>query len=223
MKTAKHLSTFALCLFIQLVLCAENSLSQSSQDDLTGRTVDLQLKDATLHYALSKLCVRYGVPVGLELSAAHQDKAHLNIDIRHAPLRDALDLITQQEPAYRWEINDGVIKFVPTHSRDPLLEKLLETPVRRFSPLAGSTRSEILEALAQLSEVRALLVAHKTSISNVISASAAPRVKWKEEIDSSISDTNVKGLLNKIVRDSDAKLWVMRRVGADGGSIQISF
>lgn len=223
MKTANRRSPLALCLLMALVICPEHTRSQSPVDDLAGRIVDLQLKDATLHYALSKLCVEYGVPIGFELSAAHHDEAKLNIDIRQAKLSNALNLIAQQEPAYRWEINDSVINFVPTNSRDPLLEKLLETPVRRFSPLPRNTRSEILESLAQLSEVRTLLAAHKISISNLVSASSPPRVKWKEEIDPIISDTDVKGLLNKIVRDSDSKLWVMRRVGADRDIIQVSF
>jgi hypothetical protein len=184
--------------------------------------VDLQLKDATLHYALGKLCVGYRVPIGIELSAVHHDEAKLNIDIKHTQLRDALNLITQQDPTYHWEVNNGVINFLPAHSRNPLLKQLAEMPVHRFSLAIGNTKTEILESLAQLSEVRTLLAANNTSISSLSSAHA-PKVNWKKEIELSISDTDVKGILNKLVRDSDSKLWVMRRVGADRGVIQISF
>jgi hypothetical protein len=37
-----------------------------------------------------------------------------------------------------------------------------------------------------------------------------------DEVDLTVSDTDLRGVLNKVVRDSEHKLWVIKRKGEKG-------
>lgn len=222
MKRPSRPVSFVCCYVIALILTPAYCFGQSAEADLTGQPVKLHLTNATLIYALSTLSVDHRVPIGLEYSAADKKGFTLNIEIKDGTLKDALDLIVEQEPAYRWEVRDGVINFVPVRAREPFFEKLLDTRISNFAPRKGLTIFDIRNLLVDLPEVRGLLEASNITVFRYGDYAYRPSI-YTKDVDLNISDTNVRGALNKIVRESEHKLWVLGWRTKKKDSLTISF
>lgn len=208
---------------IVLILSSSYSFAQSSKEDLTSQPITIRLTNATLIYALGRLSGDYRIPIGMEYSSDDQKEPVLNIDTSNGgTLGDVLNLIVEQVPIYRWEVRDGVINIVPIQSRDQFLEKLLSTHIDRFTPKPGLTKFDIRNTLADLPEVHSLLEANKITVFKYGDYIYHPSI-YTKEVDLSISDTDVRGVLNKIVRDSEHKLWVVGWRDAKKDSLTISF
>lgn len=174
-------------------------------------------------YVLGTLAVEHRVPIGLEAADdGDADGPRLNIDVRDETLKDVLDLIARQEPAYRWEVRDGVVNFVPARAGDPFLAQLLGTRVGRFDPEKGVNKYGLRDAITNLPEVRSLLDASGVSVWR-LGPPTYRSVYTNDEVDLSISDTDVRGVLNKVVRDSEHKIWVVSRRRHTADTVHVSF
>ncbi|HEX7772669.1 MAG TPA: hypothetical protein VF435_09630, partial [Pyrinomonadaceae bacterium] len=191
--------------------------------DLTSQPISIRLTNATLIYALERVSMDYRIPIGIECSPDDKKEAVLNIDTSNGgTLTDVLNLIVEQVPIYRWEVRDGVINIVPNQSRDQFLVKLLSTHIDRFAPKPGITKFDIRNTLADLPEVHSLLEANKITVFKYGDYVYYPSI-YTKEVDLSISDTDVRGVLNKVVRDSEHKLWVVGWRDEKKDSLTISF
>ncbi len=199
---------FAAYATAMVLCCSSYSFGQLSDNSLTNKTLSLQLTDANFIYVLGSLAVEHRVPIGLEVAVERDYRNKLNINVSNEPLKNILDLIVHQEPAYRWELKDGVINFVPTQSRDAFISQLLDTRVSRFAPEKGINKFRLRDTLADLPEVKTLLDAHGMSVWR-LGRPTYRSVYSNDEVDLSISDTDVRGVLNKVIRDSEHKLWVV--------------
>ena len=146
----------AIGLIGQSLLSAPPAAGQTP-DNLLEQRITLHLNRTTFLYALSTLSVDKRVPIGLEFALDHKSEYQLNIDVDNATPQDVLDKIVQQELGYMWQVRDGVINIIPTQSRDDFLEKLLDTPVRHFTPPKVLGKFQIRDAIAELPEVVGLL------------------------------------------------------------------
>jgi hypothetical protein len=205
------------------MLSASYSFAQSSKEDLTSQPITIRLTNATLIYALETLSVDHRIPIGIESSSDDRKNLVLNIDTSNGgTLSDVLNSIVEQVPIYRWEVRDGVINIVPNQSRDPFLEKLLSTHIDKFTPKPGITKFDIRNTLADLPEVHSLLEENKITLFKYGDHVYYPSI-YTKEVDLSISDTDVRGVLNKVVRDSEHKLWVVGWRDGKKDSLTISF
>jgi hypothetical protein len=223
MKKMTRLITFVCYLVVASTLFSLSSFGQTLGDDLPNQSIELHLENATLVKVLSTLSVHHRIPLGLERSPADKKEAKFNIDVKDGKLKDVLDLIVGQEPIYRWEIRDGVINFVPLQVREPFFEKLLETRISRFAPEKGINKFSIRNTIADLPEVRTLLESKNITVSRVSDYAYSPSIYSNKEVDLSISDTDVRGVLNKVVKDSEHKLWVIGWRNEKKDSLTISF
>ena len=181
------------------------------------------MKDVTLLDVLNKLSSNYRIPIGLQYSTDNTN-ANLTIDVASATLVEVLGLIVKQEPMYRWEVRDGVINFVPVQNQNEFFDKFLNTRVRRFAPEQGINKFEVRNRLADLPEVRNLLEANKIRIMRLSDYPYSTKsIYSNDQVDFAISDTDVRGVLNKIVRDGEYKLWVLGWGNEKKDTISISF
>ena len=222
MREVIRLSAIAsFVVIVQLLLSAPFVVGQIPSQDLTTQSLTLRVENETLITCLATLAVEYRVPIGLEVAVNHDDKTRLSFDVKNESLKKILDLICRQEPAYRWEVKDGVIKFVPTQSTDQFLSQLLNTHISRFAPEKGLNKFELRNVVADLPEVKSFLYVNDVAVSR-LEYPTYRSVYSNGDLDLSISNTNVRGVLNKIVRDSEHKLWIMKRVGDKMRTVQIS-
>lgn len=127
----------------------------------------------------------------------------------------------QQEPAYRREVRDGIINFVPTQSTDQFVSKLLDTRVSSFAPEKGLNKFGLRNVVANLPEVKSFLDVNDVTVSR-LEYPTYSSVYSNGDLDLSISNTNVRRVLNKIIRDSEHKLWIIKRSGEKMRTVQIS-
>lgn len=222
MREIVRLSAIAsIVVIVQLLLSAPYVVGQMPSENLTTQSLTLRVENETLITCLATLAVEYRVPIGIEVAFNHNDEARLSFDVKNESLRKILDLICRQEPAYRWEVRDGVINFVPTRSTDQFLSKLLDTHVSRFAPEKGLNKFGLRNVVADLPEVKKFLYLNDVTVSR-LEYPTYPSVYSKGDSDLSISNTNVRGVLNKIIRDSEHKLWIIKRGAEKMRTVQIS-
>lgn len=183
---------------------------------------EFQIEDGSVVSVLAEAARASGVPVGLEGARDPDAGPKVSVDIRGGTMRDALEAVVRQDTRYEWRVVDGVINVYPKAGRDDLLPSLLETPVRDFSIVEGTGRKVIQNRMVDLPEVKAKLeAAHVTPRFFVMSNLDVIPVGARFSL--AVRDTTLRGLLNRIVRDSTAKFWVLRRDGADGENLILNF
>jgi len=216
----KHLISFSIA---SLIISFCFVLPTFGQTDPPRQPITLHMKDVTLLDVLNKLSSNYRIPIGLQYSTDNTN-ANLTIDVASATLVEVLGLIVKQEPMYRWEVRDGVINFVPVQNQNEFFDKFLNTRVRRFAPEQGINKFEVRNRLADLPEVRNLLEANKIRIMRLSDYPYSTKsIYSNDQVDFAISDTDVRGVLNKIVRDGEYKLWVLGWGNEKKDTISISF
>lgn len=209
-------------LLIALLVCQTASFGQTNNEGLTNQKITVSFEDVTLIYVLNKLAVEHRVPIGLEESSSENFTKKLNIKIEAGTLKDVLDEIVRQDQAYRWELKDGVINFTPVTHRHSFLERLLVTPVNRYAPKEGSGKFTIRDAIYDLPEVKNLLVSNNVGIEKTYYP-YYKSIYSNSRVNVGISNTDVRGVLNKVVRDSEHKIWVVEMVGDAKDKLLISF
>lgn len=212
-----------VCAVLLCLIHAGDATGQDSAAGLLDRPVsDFRIEDGSVGWVLSNAARRFEVPVGFEGARDPDAGPQVSVDIRGGTLRDVLDAVVRQDPRYEWRVVDGVINVFPKAGRDELLVSLLATPVREFSIAEGTGRKVIQMRITDLPEIKAKLeAAHVTPTYFVVSNLDVNPVGAKFSL--TMTDTTVRGLLNRIVRDSTAKFWVLRRDGVNGEDLILNF
>jgi len=219
-----------------LLLVQIRTVGQSSETNILNRKIDINLSKATLLETLNILAIYHRVPIGLERDTDYRQRiAQLmyvengkikwkdgTITIKSGTLKEILDSLVAQEPLYQWEVRDGVINVFPTQSRDEFLKKLLETNIEKFSPKKGINKFKLRDVIVDLSEIKALLEAENIEVIKRYYPTRRS-IYTNDEVDLSISNTNVRGVLNKVARDSEHKIWVVERIGDKKEFLEVSF
>lgn len=195
---------------------------QTTTNNLLERRISLHIKEGTFLYALSTLNVDYEIPIGFELALGHKANYHLNIDLENVALEDVLNEIVGQERGYKWEVRDGVINIIPITSRDEFVEKLLNTPIPRFDQPKKLGKFQIRDAIMELPEVVALLKANGITASHY-GYFYNRTARSNEIVDLSTSGTDLRGVLNKVIRETEHNMWMISRSGKNLSSLDLSF
>jgi hypothetical protein len=202
-------------------VCAAPGSAQSQTDEVLTQRLDLHINNGTLLQALTTLAVEKRVPIGFEPSLAHKDGNVLTINVDGATLRDVLELIAHQVPAYKWEVKDGAVNFIPESSRDEIVERLLATPISNFVSQSGLNKFALRDVITNLPEVRSLLKSEGLTATRT--GYYYRQQTPSRATDLSISNTDLRGVLNKVVRDSEHKMWVVVRSGPKREFLNIGF
>jgi hypothetical protein len=170
---------------------------------------------------LGTLSVEKDIPIGIEFSSNEKNEPRLNIDVKKAPLVEVLNLIVQQEPAYVWELRDGVINLTPVKDRDPFFERLLNTPIREFVSPKGNNKFAIRDALLDLPEVNKLIAANGVEADR-LGYPHKPSI-YANDADLSDKNTDFRSLLNKIIRESEHNSWILQWGDKKGKIFELGF
>jgi hypothetical protein len=203
-----------------LLCCGVRSFGQSNAREMLDRKLDIHVSKTTLRYVIDVLSMDHGIPIGLEKSSTHKDEYKIDIDIEGGALREVLDSIVRQEPSYQWQAIDGVINFIPTHDRDGFVTTFLDTPINHFGPGKGNDQKlDVRDRILKLPAVHRLM----TSYGMGVDRWWGECVYAKDDVDLSISNTNVRGILNKLIRVSPNKTWTVDLSGKNRENLLILF
>jgi hypothetical protein len=185
-----------------------------SPADLPLRSVSIKARN--IHLALSAISDTYKVPIGLEVSPDDDllKERAIVVQLDRGTLRDVLDVVASQHPLYTWVIADGVVNVFPKGGREPMLKALLEARVGNFRLTPGTSRFTFRENLTDSPEVKGVLAAFGIKSNNEIFGS---RDVLKLGLNSSLdlSHVSVKAVLNRVIRDSETRYWIVNRDGAE--------
>jgi len=164
-----------------------------------------------MHLILSKISADYDVPLGFE-AATQGEEPILSVMIQGRLLQDVLDDIVKKDPRYEWQIVDGVINVRPKSQRDGLLANVLETRVDVFEIKRDSRLFQVKREILELPHVRALLEQEKVAYGPDVKL-GGEFAKFGQDFSLNVSNVTVREILNRIIRNSDVKYWVVNRYG----------
>jgi len=199
-----------LLAFLAVWVCWIPALCNAQQPQVLtlDKPIELCLHKATLMLVINMLSLEENIPIGIEFSANEKNEPKLEIDVSKVPLVEVLNLIVQQEPAYMWELRDGVINFTPVKDRDPFFERLLNTPVRNFVSPKVNDKFAIRDALLNLPEIKELIRSSGLEV-ETLGYPHKPSIHVSNA-DLSDKNTNFHSLLNKIIRESGHNAWMLQ-------------
>ena len=178
------------------------------QDPLLDQNVELHLSNTTFMHVLGTLAVFKRIPTGIEYSPQDTNDEKMTLDTDGSPLREILDSIVKQEPLYRWEVVDGVINFVPVSDKDPFFETLLNTQVNNYDPGKWTVKFELRDAIVNTPEVKKLLASRQVELAKYRDYISRPSI-YTQDVDLRMSNTTVRGILNRIIKVSEHKRWAI--------------
>ena len=159
--------------------------------------------------AFQDVMLAAGVPGGGARVEGCAEAPQKSIRILGTTLREALDSITTADPAYRWEVHEGVVNLVPAEG----LPALLRLRVGVFDSKDAADTSTALVYLFGLPEVRngaAKLGLTQAFCCNALSGiSPAPPTPGKP-LEVVLKDVTVQDALNTLVRVNKHGVWTYR-------------
>jgi hypothetical protein len=222
----KQLKVRLELLIILLVVFSAKSatvFSQNVDEELLDRPITLQMEKGTMIEAVNRLALDNSIPIGWEFSSEdHHNQHTLNIVLRNTRLRDVLDQLMLQDHSYRWIVDDGVINIIPNVARDEVLEKLLSLKIKNFETPRRSNTITLRDSILDLPEIEQFLHAKGLKPSHSVSYSG-PIPTLDTEFNLKVSGVLLRSLLNKVIRQSDARIWLLSRSGENLEEIHLTF
>lgn len=175
----------------------------------------LHIESKNIHLTLSELASRYNIPIGLEVASEDDllNASNISLNLEATTLKDVLNSIVSQNTLYNWKIIDSVVNVFPKRSnRDLALQKLLETRIETFSVREGTSRYNFRDFLIKKEELRTVLE-NENLVPEVAVFSSRDIKPLGRAFSLSVSDISLKDLLNRTVRESETKYWIVSRTG----------
>ncbi len=216
MKVLLMVVTLALITAALPVSSGSTQIRLNGSEGLLAQSIDnVDLEASNIGLLLSRFSAQTKIPIGLEVSP-YDDLSIVKtsrLKIKHATLRDALESIVKQNPLYTWKVQNEVVNVLPTEAnRDELLRDVLETKLEKFSIQAGMRRFTLRQALSTNPAVESVLAQQNVRPVNqsFMSRDFAP---LGGDYVLEASNVSVSELLNKVIRDSQTKYWIVFRYG----------
>lgn len=210
--------------FFAIMICSTDYYCQSDKSEIANLILnDIHLEQVSLPIAAHRIASKYQVPIGIEYA-----DSELTDDIKvslkggkSSPLNVVLNALVEQNPNYKWEIKDGVVNFTPTKSRSKFLEKLLDTKIDVFYPDRNLNRVSLLDFIMKLPFVREVFQEHN-AYPLIIGEPRVMKVDLPENVYVQVNNTNVRSILNSLIKKSDYKFWMMHSYTVEGEELAVS-
>lgn len=173
---------------------------------------DVFLEGETLALLLSDLADQYDIPIGLERAMNEYDHPETRIDLKRVTLGELLTQLLANYKEYSWEISDGVVRVFPKEGhRDPIVERLLNIEIEKFSIKKSSATWNVESTLLETPEFREVFDAYGLRAHGwIFSGFYLPQLGRNYSLD--VSGAKVQTILNRIVKESPtAKFWCISR------------
>ena len=179
--------------------------------------LDVSIQGKNIALLLSKFAYERNIPIGFEV-ASNDDllaDGSVNVQIARGTVRDVLDAIVAQKPIYTWRVEDNVINVFPKEAnRDHLLKAVLETTIKDYSIARNTNHFTFRESIIKLPEVQRILEINQIKSGNEL-LSPLDRASLGRDFSLRMSNATLKSLLNRVIRDSKARYWIVNRFGDD--------
>jgi len=168
-----------------------------------------------IHLILSTISDQNKIPIGLEVSLADDlsTSKNITIDVNEGSLEEVLNSIVNQYPNYAWEIRDHVVNVFPKEGhRDLVLKQVLETKLDSISIYKETRRFNLREMLCKNEAVMKILAVNEVTPANE-SFTSRDFGNIGRNFSFEASNVAVATVLNRVIRDSQTKYWIIFRDG----------
>ena len=207
-----------------IVAGAGRGQAQTKESGILDRRVEaVTISEVNIVLALAHIADEYDIPIGLEVAAAHKEPKEKKIDIsiEKGSLRDLLEAIVAQDSRYSWKIIDGVVNVYPRANRDTLLNDLLDTRIQEFLLAKNTSLYRIRYSIVELPEIKSKL--EKAEVTAYTVAYTRMDFARLGEFSMRVSNVTLRELMNRIVRESDVKFWILNRFGKNNELLILNF
>lgn len=204
----RRISLAVLLAMVSFVAQVQSQSIEQRQASLSDR-IDVEFTDLGLITVLDELAIIGRIPIGFERSANDPEIARITVNAKQITLEELLNEITRQEPAYRWELNQGVVNLVPVKNRSPFLGELLQIRVHSFVQAKTEDKFAIRDALFALPEVRSFFDRNQIEGSKDFYLYGRS-IYAHENSDLRLSNMTVREILNSIVLRTEFRIWVVK-------------
>jgi hypothetical protein len=175
---------------------------------------NVHIEKSNVPLLLSEIAFKYSVPIGVEVSPDDNllKEGHIIVQINGGTLKDVLDSVIAQVPIYTWDIEDEVINVFPRGNREPLLKALLETQLQTLSIEEKTNRFKFREMLTQRPELKSIFDDYGVTPENQIFGTRDVAVLGRG-FSFTVSNMKVKSILNRVIKESETKYWIVNRSG----------
>jgi hypothetical protein len=215
----KTLPRLFILLFILLAAQQSTFLQVADAVKERGNLADLPLravsiKRSNVPLALHDIADKYNIPIGVEISPDDDllKERKILVQFDSGTLKDALNSVVSQNPLYTWNIEDDVVNVFPKNNREPLLKALLEARIETISIPPGTSRFSFRESLIKSPELKGILASFGVESNNEVFLSRDIAALGRG-FSLSLSDVTVKSILNRVIRESETKYWIINRDG----------
>ena len=218
-----------LSAFVLLFLISANGFAQSEANSLLEMRIRGDLvKGKTVRAVLANVASVYHVPIGFEPPAqlvmrTRSDQAKDQLVPRDGTLREVLNEISSIEGSYQWQIIDGSINVYPTRDRDEVIESILQVRISRISVLEPTSAMDVGYSIAEAPEVKnALKSFGLTDIHFYYASESMDRLEKDVKPALTLENSDVRTVLNRVIRSTRMKFWAITRWRDDGEFITIT-
>ena len=201
-------------------ILAPGSIAAGQEPKGLNDLVRLQVRKVRVAEALARITVQSEISIGFERSKLDGPDSTITFDGPPKPALELLNLIVQQVPIYKWEVRDGVINVLPVNGRSSLLEKFRALPVEKFEARSTLIKFELRNRIFDLPQVQQFLNENKLHTDRLRDYGYRPSI-YARDVDLSVSNTNVEGLINNIIRLGEHNFWSLAL--DDKGTLYLSF
>ncbi len=217
MKNQVSLASMALAItFLGAYAFSGTSVAQSKREGFLDSPVkNLQMKEKNIGLILSRFSDQNNIPIGFEV-AVDDDLSitrSITVDVKDGTVEGVLNSIVQQNPVYTWEVRNNVVNVFPRErNRDLVLKEVLESRLDKVSIAKQTTRFSLRETLCKNETVMKILNLHDVTPDNE-SFMSRDFNRLGRDFSFEASNVSVATVLNRVIRDSQTKYWVIMRFG----------
>src|SRR5215204_4715585 len=188
---------------------AQSLDSSRKNSELATRLIKNVALEGQLWNLLTRLSLDYDIPIGLEISSDEQLSNRYRVELSEGTIADLMGQITTQDERYDWLIENGVVNIFPRDKhRNAFLAELLKVRIGNFAVTQNSDCWKLEQDLVNTPEVKAVIYAHGMRTGTNFSGSYIPQLGRQFSV--KVSDTTLKAILNRIIRESRlARIWVI--------------
>ena len=188
---------------------AQSLDSSRKNSELATRLIKNVALEGQLWNLLTRLSLDYDIPIGLEISSDEQLSNRYRVELSEGTIADLMGQITTQDERYDWLIENGVVNIFPRDKhRNAFLAELLKVRIGNFAVTQNSDCWKLEQDLVNTPEVKAVIDAHGMRTGTNFSGSYIPQLGRQFSV--KVSDTTLKAILNRIIRESRlARIWVI--------------
>lgn len=178
-------------------------LQSEKPNDILAKKVTLTRENTDVSFVLRALSAASHVPIGFQSADLDANVRSISIKVVDGTVKDVLDQLIQTDERYKWELDNGVINFLPKHSKISFLDVVVAV----FNFKDGDAE-DVPRAILSLPEVQIRF--SELGLKEDTAKQYEGPVRNLQQFSLQMRNATVREILNEIVRRRHSTFWKIR-------------